>query len=104
MTPSKGPAVEVTIFIPLAVLGAWAILGIFGGSGRWQVVQWMMFWPAIAGLALAWLFRREPPRAAGFEYTGALPWLVAFFYPLAMVAAEVALAYALSVEIRFQPL
>ncbi len=103
MPPSKNPAVEVAIFIPLAVLGAWTIFGLFGGPGRWQVVQWVMFWPAIAGFALAWSFRRESPRAAGFEYTGALPWFVAFFYPLAMVATEVALAYALKVEIRFQP-
>ncbi|TMA24673.1 MAG: CPBP family intramembrane metalloprotease [Deltaproteobacteria bacterium] len=103
MTTPKSPLIEVAIFIPLAVLGSWTIFGVLGGPGRWQVVQWVMFWPAIAGFGVAWLFRREPPRAAGFEYTGALPWLAAFFYPLAMVAAEVGLAYALRLDIRFQP-
>ena len=103
MTTPKSPLIEVAIFIPLAVLGSWTIFGVLGGPGRWQVVQWVMFWPAIAGFGVAWLFRREPPRATGFEYTGALPWLAAFFYPLAMVAAEVGLAYALRLDIRFQP-
>ena len=83
---------ELAIFIPVAILGAWAIFALYA-PGRWWIVQWVMSWPAIAGFGLAFLFRREPPRAAGFEYTGAGPWLFAIFYPWLFEAAALALGY-----------
>jgi membrane protease YdiL (CAAX protease family) len=102
MDTRRTAGVEVAIFIPVALIGSWSLFA-FRAPGRWWIIQWLMTWPAIAGFALAWLFRREPPRAAGFDYTFAAPWLLAFFYPLLMVAAEVGLAYALRIDIRFQP-
>ena len=59
----------------------------------WQLTQWMMVTPAIVGFACAWLFQREPPRAAGFAFTGWAPWVVALVYPVAMAAIAAGMGY-----------
>jgi membrane protease YdiL (CAAX protease family) len=51
-----------------------------------------MWTPGLAALVIH-LWRREPPRAMGFAFTGVAPWLAAFFYPLAVVTICIALAY-----------
>jgi hypothetical protein len=74
---------------------------------RGWLSQYMMWTPGVAGL-LVQALRREPPRTMGFHYTGAAPWLAAFFYPIALIAACIAIAYALRFVsgadvIHFQP-
>jgi membrane protease YdiL (CAAX protease family) len=66
--------------------------------------QYMMATPGVVGCACAFVFHREPPRAAGFAFTGWLPWLVAAIYPLILVAAALGLTYAVAPQlIVYQP-
>lgn len=101
---------ETALFVFLTLLGSYAIgwHWIHHPQQGW-LTQWMMCLPAFVGLGLSALLRREPPRAVGLAYIGALPWLVAFLYPFVMVALAALLAYGVrgvtSDEsfIRFQP-
>ena len=85
---------ETVWFVALALLLSWAV-------GAWwlhdeshlMLVRLLMCVPAFVAIGCAWAFRREPPRAAGFAFTGWKPWLGAMAYPLAMIAACLLLAY-----------
>lgn len=88
---------EITLFILLTLLGSWAIgwLWIRHPERGW-LTQWLMCTPALVGIALSWLLRREPLRAIGLEFTGPWPWLLALVYPFFVAALAIALAYGVS--------
>lgn len=99
---------QTALFVVLAVGGSWAI-------GAWWVAhpsqgwisQYLMWTPGAAALLLQ-AVRREPPRAMGFAFTGAAPWMVALAYPFGVIAACIALGYAIRAlgggdVIHFQP-
>ena len=101
---------ETAWFIGLTLPIAWGLAAIWlHDPSRWRIIQWVMCTPALVGFALAFWFRREPPRAVGFAYTGWGPWVAAFLYPLAMAGCIVGLAYATRAAtgdasfIHFQP-
>src|SRR6058998_3044333 len=81
----------VVVTLALAyLLGAAFILT--GGRHR-LIVHALMCVPGAVALTLMWLVRHEPPRAAGFAYTGWGSWGIAAVYPLAVIAAALTLAY-----------
>ncbi|HJW08611.1 MAG TPA: CPBP family intramembrane glutamic endopeptidase [Holophagaceae bacterium] len=85
---------ETVWFIVLALPLSWAV-------GAWWLMderhtfllRLLMCVPAFVAFGCAWAFRREPPRAAGFAFTGWKPWLLAMVYPLIMATFCLALAY-----------
>lgn len=85
---------ETLWFICLALPLSWAV-------GAWwlhdeskvQLIRLLMCVPAFVAIGCAWVFRREPPRAAGFAFTGWGPWLLAMVYPFLMSAFCLLLAY-----------
>jgi len=98
---------QTTLFLAIALLGSWAIGAIWIARQWGWLSQFLMWTPGVAALVLQWV-RREPPRALGFAFTGAAPWLVAFAYPLAVITGCIALGYALGTVtgadvIHFQP-
>jgi len=85
---------ETLWFIVLALLlswgvGAWWLLD----ERRFILIRLLMCVPAFVATGCAWVFRREPPRAAGFAFTGWRPWLLAMAYPWIMILACLGLAY-----------
>jgi len=86
---------ETALFIVVTLLLSWSIgwLWVHHPQRGW-LTQWLMVTPAVVGLSLSWLLRREPPRAIGLTFTGPLPWLVAFVYPFVVLFGAVALSYA----------
>jgi membrane protease YdiL (CAAX protease family) len=87
--------VGVTLLLAWAFGFAWAFhVPVVSEQHRWWLIFAAMCSPGVVGLGCAWLFHREPPRAMGFEFTGALPWVVALLYPLAFEAVAIPLAYA----------
>ncbi len=87
---------ETTIFIVVTLLVSWAVGAVWLMDERRQILlQVLMCVPALVGIACAWFFEREPPRAVGLQFPGWLPWLAAMFYPLLMVAGAVIFGYAL---------
>lgn len=99
---------QTALFVAIAVLGSWAIGWLWVTHPTWGwLSQYLMWTPGVAALVLH-AIRRQPPRAMGFGFTGAGPWLVAFAYPVGLVAACIALGYALRLTtgrdvIHFQP-
>jgi membrane protease YdiL (CAAX protease family) len=99
---------QTALFVTLALGGSYAIGAVWIAHPelRW-LSQFLMWTPAVAALVVH-AIRREAPRAMGFAFTGAGPWLAAFLYPFAVIAACVALGYAIRLVtgaevIRFQP-
>jgi membrane protease YdiL (CAAX protease family) len=99
---------QTALFLAIAVLGSYAIGALWVTHPQWGwLSQYLMWTPGIAALVLQ-AIRREPPRALGFRFTGAAPWLVAFAYPLLLVGGCIAIAYAIRLTtgrdvIHFQP-
>jgi membrane protease YdiL (CAAX protease family) len=99
---------QTALFAAIALGGSYAIGAVWIAHPAWGwLSQYLMWTPAIAALVVQ-AIRREPPRAMGFRYTGAGPWLAAFLYPFGVIAACVALAYAIRLAmgvdvIHFQP-
>lgn len=85
---------ETIWFIALALPLSWAV-------GFWWLkderklilIRLLMCIPGLVGLGLAWVFRREMPRAVGLAFNGWRPWLAAMAYPWLMIAFCLALAY-----------
>ena len=105
---TAGRAKRTLLFVAIALGGAYAVGALWLGHPRWGwLSQYLMWTPGIAGLIVQGL-RRQPPRAMGFRFTGAAPWLVAFLYPIAVIASCIALAYAIRAVtsadvVHFQP-
>jgi membrane protease YdiL (CAAX protease family) len=101
-------AKQTALFAAIALGGSYAIGAFWIAHPQWGwLSQYLMWTPAVAALVLH-AIRREPPRAMGFRFTGAGPWLAAFLYPFAVIAACVALGYAIRLAsgadvIHFQP-
>ena len=99
---------QTALFVTLALSGSFAIGAVWIAHPEWGwLSQFLMWTPAVAALVVQ-AIRREPPRAMGFAFTGAGPWLAAFLYPFGVIAACVALGYAIRAAtgaevIRFQP-
>jgi hypothetical protein len=85
---------ETVWFVVLALGLSWAV-------GAWWLarpeqfilIRVLMCVPALVGMGCAYAFRREPPRAAGFAFTGWGPWGLAMVYPFLMTAFCLLLAY-----------
>lgn len=98
---------QTAIFLAIALVGSYAI-GAVWIARRWGwLTQYLMWTPGIAALVLQWV-RREPPRALGFAFTGAGPWVAALAYPFGVIAGCIALGYAIggltgTDVITFQP-
>ncbi len=101
-------AKQTALFLAMALGGSYAIGALWMAHPEWGwLTQYLMWTPGVAALVLQ-AVRREPPRALGFRFTGAGPWLAAFLYPFGMIATCIALAYAIrlvsgSDVIHFQP-
>jgi membrane protease YdiL (CAAX protease family) len=99
---------QTALFLAVALGGSYAIGAYWlAHPDRGWLSQYMMWTPGIAGL-LVQALRREPPRTMGFRFTGAAPWLVAFFYPIGVIATCIAIAYAIQLisgvgVVHFQP-
>ncbi len=99
---------QTALFVTLALGGSYAIGAVWIAHPEWRwLTQFLMWTPAVAALVVH-AIRREPPRAMGFAFTGAGPWLAAFLYPFGVIAACIALGYAIRLVtgaevIRFQP-
>ena len=86
---------QTALFLALALGGSAAIGSLWVARPEWWwLSQFLMWTPGIAALVLQ-AVRREPPRALGFAFTGAGPWLVAFVYPFGVIACCIGLAYAI---------
>jgi membrane protease YdiL (CAAX protease family) len=101
-------AKQTALFLAIALGGSAAIGALWVSRPEWRwLTQYLMWTPGIAALILQWV-RREAPRAMGFAFTGAGPWVAAFLYPPAIIAGCIALAYAIEAVtgtdvIRYQP-
>ena len=85
---------ETVWFIALVLPLSWAVGAWWLHDERQAVlIHLLMCVPAFVGIGCAWAFRREPPRAVGFAFTGWKPWLLAMVYPLVMVIFCLLLAY-----------
>ncbi len=99
---------QTALFLAIALGGSAAIGSLWVARPEWWwLSQFLMWSPGIAALVLQ-AVRREPPRALGFAFTGAGPWVAAFVYPFAVIACCVGLAYAIQATsglaiIHFQP-
>jgi hypothetical protein len=92
---SAYPRRETAWFVILSLTISWAIGAVWVLYPRHGgLTQWMMVTPALVGFACAWFFRHEPPRAAGFRFTGWAPWIVALTYPFVLAALAVGIGYA----------
>ena len=86
---------ETIWFIALALPLSWAVGALWlHDEHRVWLIRLLMCVPAFVAIGCAWAFRREPPRAAGFAFTGWKPWLLAMAYPFLMSAFCLALAFA----------
>lgn len=86
---------ETIWFIALALPLSWAVGALWLHDERRVIlIRLLMCVPAFVAIGCAWAFRREPPRAAGFAFTGWKPWLLAMVYPFLMSAFCLALAFA----------
>ena len=86
---------QTALFLAIALGGSYAIGAYWiAHPSRGWLSQYLMWTPGVAALVLQ-AVRREPPRAIGFRFTGAAPWLVALVYPFGVIAACVALGYGL---------
>jgi hypothetical protein len=92
---------ETALFIGLTLVISWTFgllwafeAPVVAANHRWWLIFATMCTPGAVGLALAWIVRREPPRAVGFGTGGWAPWVVALIYPLAFEACAVTLAYS----------
>ena len=86
-------AKQTALFLAFALGGAYAVGALWIARPQWGwLSQYLMWTPGLAGLAVQ-LLRRQPPRTMGFRFTGAGPWLAAFLYPFAVIAACVAPAF-----------
>ena len=86
---------ETVWFIALALPLSWAVGALWlQDEHRVTLIRLLMCVPAFVAIGCAWAFRREPPRAAGFAFTGWKPWLLAMVYPFLMSAFCLALAFA----------
>jgi len=99
---------QTALFLTIALGGSYVIGAVWVAHPQWRwLSQYLMWTPAVAALVLQ-AIRREPPRVAGYRFTGAGPWLVAFLYPFAVVGACVGLGYVIRYAtgtdvIHFQP-
>lgn len=85
---------ETLWFIALALPLSWAVGALWlHDEHRFWLIRLLMCVPAFVAIGCAWAFRREPPRAAGFAFTGWGPWLLAMVYPFLMSAFCLLLAY-----------
>jgi membrane protease YdiL (CAAX protease family) len=107
-TGSAWPRAKQTALFLAIALGGSYLIGALWIMRHWGwLSQYLMWTPGIAALVLQ-AIRREPPRALGFRFTGAGPWVVAVLYPLVLVATCIGLGYALRFVtgndvIHFQP-
>ena len=85
---------QTALFLAIALGGSYLIGGLWIATQKGWLSQYLMWTPGVAALVLQ-AIRREPPRALGFRFTGAGPWLAAFLYPFGVIAACVGLAYAI---------
>src|SRR5690242_13139 len=101
-------AQQTILFLVIALGGSYAIGAVWVAHPSWGwLSQYLMWTPGIAALVLQ-AVRREPPRELGFRFTGAAPWVAAFLFPFAMIAACVGIGYLLRAitgtdVIHFQP-
>jgi membrane protease YdiL (CAAX protease family) len=85
---------ETLWFIVLALLLSWGVGACWLlDERRFILIRLLMCVPALVAMGCAWAFRREPPRAAGFAFTGWRPWLLAMAYPWLMILFCLGLAY-----------
>ncbi|MBS1783940.1 MAG: CPBP family intramembrane metalloprotease [Acidobacteria bacterium] len=85
---------ETIWFIALALPLSWAVGALWlHDETRVWLIRLLMCVPAFVAIGCAFVFRREPPRAVGFAFTGWKPWLLAMLYPFLMTAFCLALAY-----------
>ncbi|MFZ1377269.1 MAG: CPBP family intramembrane glutamic endopeptidase [Geothrix sp.] len=85
---------ETLWFIVLALLLSWGVGACWLlDERRFILIRLLMCIPALVAMGCAWAFRREPPRAAGFAFSGWRPWLLAMAYPWIMVLFCLGLAY-----------
>ena len=86
---------ETVWFIVLALLLSWAVGALWlQDEHRVWLIRLLMCVPAFVAIGCAWAFRREPPRAVGFAFTGWKPWALAMVYPFLMAAFCLLLAFA----------
>ena len=86
---------QTGLFLAIALGGSMAIGSLWvARPAWWWLSQFLMWTPGIAALVLQ-AIRREPPRALGFAFTGAGPWVGALVYPFGVIACCVGLAYAI---------
>src|SRR5437870_4292282 len=99
---------QTALFLAGALGGSYTIGAIWIAHPDWGwLSQYLMWSPGAAGLVLQAL-HRQPPRMMGFRFTGVGPWLAAFLYPPIVIAACIALGYAIRAVtgadvIHFQP-
>lgn len=85
---------ETLWFIALTLLLSWGVGALWlRDERRFMLVRLLMCIPGIVALGCAWVFRREPPRAAGFAFPGWRPWGVAMIYPWVAVLFCLGLGY-----------
>jgi hypothetical protein len=85
---------ETLWFIALALLLSWGVGAWWlQDERRYLLIRLLMCVPGLVAIGCAWAFRREMPRAAGFEWTGWRPWVAAMAYPWIMVLFCLGLAY-----------
>lgn len=102
---------ETSVFVASTLFISYTLAAIFllTGERHGVLIRALMCVPGVMAVAIAWSFRREPPRAAGFEFRGWRPWAAALLFPLAFEVVAVLLAYAVRLAtgrrdfIHFQP-
>ena len=90
------PTRETLWFAAIALPIAWLLAAWWFQPGHPRMLAFVIGWvPALVGLACAAAFRREPPRAMGFDFTGWSPWLAGIAFPLAVTGLAVGVGFLL---------
>ena len=86
---------ETIYFVVITLALAYALAAVFHFTGERYgiIIHALMCVPGLLALIFMWTFRREPPRAVGFEFTGWKPWIAALFFPIGFEIVALALAY-----------
>lgn len=86
---------ETIYFVVITLALAYALAAVFHFTGERYgiIIHALMCVPGLLALLFMWTFRREPPRAAGVEFTGWKPWIAALFFPVGFEIVALALAY-----------
>jgi len=87
---------QTALFAALTLAGSFALGAVWATHPQWGWLSQLLMWsPGVAALIVMLAIRREPPRAMGFAFTGASPWLAALLYPFGVIACCVLIARGL---------